>query len=96
MSAAGSDPAARTKATTRTPTDHMADHVQVHRAHPVHHAWGCGLRIASPHPRCQATLAPFKAAELIEDHHGGVSILCHGCASRWAITTTDVAQLVTA
>ena len=54
-----------------------------HRVRPVRHAGGCGLRIRSPHDECQAIAEPFLIAEVIQDRHGGRTILCHGCGTRW-------------
>jgi hypothetical protein len=43
-----------------------ADALPQHRAlgKPVHHDGGCGERIPSPHPECQAWAEPYNAAEI--------------------------------
>jgi hypothetical protein len=53
---------------------------------PVHHAGGCGLRVPSPHPDCQAWAEPYSAAELRTTTLSSgpvcvriVSLVCHGC-----------------
>jgi hypothetical protein len=65
-----------------------ADALPQHRAlgKPVHHDGGCGERIPSPHPRCQAWAEPYNAAELRTTTLSSgparvrvVWLVCHGC-----------------
>ena len=54
---------------------------------PVHHVGGCGLRIPSPHPECQAWAGSnYNAAELRTTTLSSgpvrvrvVWLVCHGC-----------------
>ena len=55
-------------------------------SNPVHHGGGCGLRIPSPHPECQAWAEPYSAAELRTTTLSSgpvrvrvVWLVCHGC-----------------
>jgi hypothetical protein len=54
---------------------------------PIHHVGGCGLRIPSPHPECQAWAGSnYNAAELRTTTLSSgpvrvrvVWLVCHGC-----------------
>jgi len=57
--------------------------------HVVKHDGGCGDRIRSPHPRCQALAEPFLAAERVTIGRSSIGpvrvvmIRCHGCGVTW-------------
>ena len=57
---------------------------------PVHHDYGCGERIPSPHVDCQAWATPYNAAEIVTTTGPArvrVSwLICHACGRRESVT----------
>ena len=65
----------------RPADDSTAPHPQIHLVETsfLHPPGRCGERVPSPHPRCQAKLEPYRAAERF-----GSILLCQ-CGTSWRL-----------